>query len=408
MLRTGLDWQGLFARTGRTLRGSDIRDLLRVTARPSIISFGGGLPAPELFPLDELRAAFDRVLVEEGRQALQYGPTEGHRPLREFLAERLGRRGIACTAEEVLITTGSQQALDLLGRALLAPHMEVLVESPTYVGALQALGHQQVSFLPVRMDEEGLVVDELARSLDGRRLLGAPPPGLLYTVATFQNPSGRTLTRERRLALLDVVNAFGLPLVEDDPYSELRFEGDAVPALKGLQGGDDVVYLGTFSKILSPGMRLGWVAGPRPLIDQLVLAKQASDLHTDSVAQRAALRFCLDNDIDAHVERLCGAYAERRDAMLAALTDLMPEGTTWTHPEGGMFLWLTLPPGLDSRELLDEALRLRVAFVPGDAFHVDGGGASCVRLNYTGSAPDRIWEGVARLATATRRLASRR
>jgi 2-aminoadipate transaminase len=258
------------------------------------------------------------------------------------------------------------------------------------------------------MDEEGLVVDELARSLDGRRLLGAPPPGLLYTVATFQNPSGRTLTRERRLVLLDVVNAFGLPLVEDDPYSELRFEGGAVPALKGLQGGDDVVYLGTFSKILSPGMRLGWVAGPRPLIDQLVLAKQASDLHTDSVAQRAALRFCLDNDIDAHVERLRAAYAERRDAMLAALTELMPGGTTWTHPEGGMFLWLTLPPGLDSRELLDEALRLRVAFVPGDAFHVDGGGANCVRLNYTGSAPDRIWEGVARLATATRRLASRR
>jgi 2-aminoadipate transaminase len=402
MVQTGLNWNQLLERSGPAPRASAIRDLLSVTERPDVISFAGGLPAPELFPAAGLRAAFDAVLRDDAGGALQYGPTPGHRPLRELVAERLGRRGISCEADDVVITTGSQQALDLLGRVLAGRGMEVLVESPSYVGALQAFSAREVSFTACPGDERGLRVDLLrARLRQGR-----PDPALLYTVPTFQNPSGGTMALERRRELVSVSRDLGLPLVEDDPYSELRYDGEPVPALRALAGGEDVVHLGTFSKVLSPGLRVGWVVAPRPVTERLVLAKQGADLHTDGLAQRAVVRFCRHNDLDAHVRTLRAAYRERRDAMLAALADVMPAGTAWTRPAGGMFLWVTLPDGIQAGPLLAEAIERRVAFVPGSAFHVDGGGASSLRLNFTNSPPDRIREGVARLAAALDRVAA--
>jgi 2-aminoadipate transaminase len=397
MVQTGLDWSSVLERSGRAPRASAIRDLLSVTERPDVISFAGGLPAPELFPAAGLRVAFDAVLREDAGGALQYGPTAGHRPLRELVAARLGRRGIVCDAEDVVVTTGSQQALDLLGRVLAGTGMEVLVESPSYVGALQAFSAREVSLTACPGDEHGLLADRLRRR---------PDTALLYTVPTFQNPSGGTMALERRRELLSCTRDLGLPLVEDDPYSELRYDGTPVPALRALPGGEDVVHLGTFSKVLSPGIRLGWVVAPRPVAERVVLAKQGADLHTDGLTQRAVVRFCRDNDLDAHVLTLRAAYRERRDAMLAALAELMPAGTAWTRPEGGMFIWVTLPDGFEALSLLAEAIERRVAFVPGTAFHVDGGGTRSLRLNFTNSPPERIREGVARLAAALDRPAA--
>jgi DNA-binding transcriptional MocR family regulator len=395
MLRTGLDWDALLERNGRRPRASAIRDLLAVTERPEMISFAGGLPAPELFPAAGLRAAFDSVLRGDAGGALQYGPTAGHRPLRELVAERMAARGIVCDPEDVVITTGSQQALDLVGRVLAGPGMTVLVESPSYVGALQAFSAQQVTFDAVPMDDRGLRADALRA-----RLAAGPEPALLYTVPTFQNPAGLTMALDRRHEVLACSRDHGLPVVEDDPYSELRYDGVHVPALRALPGGEDVIHLGTFSKVLSPGLRLGWVTAPRAVAERIVLAKQGADLHTDSLTQRAVVRFCRDNDLDAHVLTLRAAYRERRDAMLAALTDLMPDGVRWTRPEGGMFIWLTLPPGLQALTLLREAIERRVAFVPGGAFHAGGDCTDALRLNFTNSPPDLIREGVERLAAA--------
>lgn len=390
-----LPWDSILSACDRRLRSSDIRDLLAVTARPDVISFAGGLPASELFPVDDLRAAFDAALAQDGAGALQYGPTEGYLPLRAYLAERLARRGISALPEEILLTTGSQQALHLLSTVLLPPHAGVLVEAPTYVGALQAFAAQQPRYLSVSVDDDGLCVHEAAQLL---RAVAPTAPRLLYSVSTFQNPSGVTLSLERRHALLDLCAAHALPLIEDDPYGELRYEGTALPPLRALPGGEETVYLGTFSKILSPGLRLGWVVAPRPLIARLVMAKQAADLHTDSLVQRAVLRYCLDADLEGHIARLCAVYGARRDAMLAALTRYFPTGTRWTRPQGGLFLWVTLPKGVDTRALVPEAIARRVAFVPGSAFHTDDSGANCMRLNFSHATPELIEEGVRRLA----------
>jgi 2-aminoadipate transaminase len=402
MIRTGLPWSSLLDRSGPPLRASAIRDLLAVTERPDVISFAGGLPAPELFPAAGLRAAFDAVLRDDAAGALQYGPTPGHGPLRELVADRLARRGIRCAPGEVLVTTGSQQALALVAQTLAGRGRAVLVESPSYVGALQAFGAQEAAFVPLPVDERGLRVDALHALL---RAGDVDDPALLYTVATFQNPAGVTMALGRRMELLECSREFALPLVEDDPYSELRYDGEPAPPLRALPGGEDVVHLGTFSKVLSPGLRLGWVVAPAPVIERLVLAKQGADLHTDSLVQRAVVRFCLDNDLDAHVLGLRAAYRERRDAMLEALADLMPAGTAWTRPEGGMFTWVTLPAGVGAESLLAEAVERGVAFVPGSAFHVDGGGAGALRLNFTNPPPDAIREGVRRLAGVLGRMA---
>lgn len=396
----GLPWERLLAVSDGRMRSSAIRDLLAVTMQPDVISFAGGLPAADRFPVEGLRASFDAVLREQGPGALQYGPTDGHPDLRAWVVKHLARRGIQTTVEEVLITTGSQQALDLLGKALLGPGSPMVVESPSYVGALNAFLPQQPHFLTVPMDDDGLRADLLDEVLDRE----PAPPALLYTVATFQNPSGCTMSLARRRQLLDVAARRQFPIVEDDPYGELRFAGAEVPPLRALPGGEETVYLGTFSKILAPGLRVGWTVAPRPLLLRLAMAKQAADLHTDSLAQRALLHYCTHNDLDAHIQTLRGVYGERRQAMLDSLARHLPDGSRWTTPDGGLFVWVTLPEGLDSAALLREALAQKVAFVPGHAFHVDGGGASSMRLSYSHASPELIEEGARRLGLAAKVL----
>lgn len=405
MSEEGLPWQRLFERSGKSLAGSDIRDLLEVTARPDVISFAGGLPAPELFPAEALRAAFSAVLAEDGAGALQYGPTEGHLPLRDLIAARMRRRGVDCDAAQVLITSGSQQGLDLIAKVLAGPGRRVLVEAPGYVGALQAFSLQQAAVTPFPMDEDGLRVDAVAAWLAGH---GGGAAALLYTIPTFQNPSGATLALDRRLALLELCRRFELPLVEDDPYSELYYGASPTPPLRSLAGGEETLYLGTFSKILAPGLRLGWVVAPPTVIRQLVIAKQGTDLHTDSLVQRAVVRHCQDSDLDAHIVHLRDVYRERRDAMLDALGREMPAGVDWTEPQGGMFIWLTLPEGVDARAMLGEAARESVVYVPGAAFHVDGNGTAALRLNFTNSTVETIQEGVERLGAVVRDFTARR
>ncbi|MFJ4102958.1 aminotransferase-like domain-containing protein [Amycolatopsis japonica] len=372
---------------------SPVRDLLALTARPGVISFAGGVPAPELFDVDGLRAAFDRALADgPAQRALQYSPTEGNPRLRELLAERLSGRGVPTTVDDLLITTGSQQGLQLLSTALLDPGATVLVEEPVYLSALQCFQLAEARIVPVPGDEEGIdpvALDEIA---------ARERPSLLYLVPTFSNPSGRTVSPVRRRALAEVIARHGFWLVEDDPYHELRYRGEreeplsARPELAGR-----TIYLGTFSKVISPGMRLGWFRAPTELLRRVTILKQATDLHTSTIDQAAAAEYLAAADLDAHVRRLCATYRVRRDAMMAELPAITPPGTTWTDPDGGMFVWVTLPSGADTDRLLPEALRHDVAYVPGSAFQVGEPDRSALRLSFASHGPETIAEGLRRL-----------
>ncbi|ANN17384.1 transcriptional regulator [Amycolatopsis orientalis] len=373
---------------------SPVRDLLALTARPGVISFAGGIPAPELFDVDGLRAAFDRALDgESARRALQYSPTEGNPRLRGLLAARLAGRGLPTTVDDLLITTGSQQGLQLLSTALLDPGATVLVEEPVYLSALQCFQLAEARIVPVPGDAEGIdpaALDEIA---------ARERPSLLYLVPTFSNPSGRTTSPGRRRALAEVIARHGFWLVEDDPYHELRYRGEREEPISARpELAERAIYLGSFSKVIAPGMRLGWLRAPRGLLRRVAILKQASDLHTSTVDQAAAAEYLAAADLDAHVRRLCETYRLRRDAMLAELPAITPPGTTWTEPDGGMFVWVTLPEGMDTDLLLPEALRHDVAFVPGSAFLVGEPDRSALRLSFAAHPPETIAEGLRRLA----------
>jgi 2-aminoadipate transaminase len=380
-------------RTGRAPRGSAIRELLAITANRSVIGFGGGLTAPELFPAAELAECLARVLADRPASALQYGPTEGLAALRETLAARLSQRGIDVAPDGVLITTGSQQGLDLLAEAFLTKGSPVMIEAPTYVGALQALSAHEPEFKAFSVDGDGFQVDALEEWVDvhGR-------PDLIYTVPTFGNPSGVTMSYRRRERLIELARKLAVPLLEDDPYSELSYDGLPPVAMRAMPGGEDVIHVGTFSKVLAPGIRIGYVVAPRVVLERLILMKQGRDLHTDALAQNMVAEYCTRFGLDSHVERLRGSYRERRDAMLVALRRTMPASVSWTQPAGGMFLWLTLRAGRETGELLRTAVAAGVSFVPGTAFHADGGGANCMRLNFTSSSLEEIAQGVGILA----------
>jgi 2-aminoadipate transaminase len=376
-------------RGGNAPRGSAIRELLAITANRSVIGFGGGLTAPELFPAAELTECLARVLADRPASALQYGPTEGLAALREAVAARLSRRGIEVAPDGLLITTGSQQGLDLLAEAFLAKGSKVVIEAPTYVGALQALSAHEPSFTAFPVDADGLQVDALEEWVDAHGR-----PDLIYTVPTFGNPSGVTMSYPRRERLIELARRFSVPLLEDDPYWELVYDGLPPVAMRAMPGGEDVIHLGTFSKILAPGIRIGYVVAPRAVLERLILLKQGRDLHTDALAQNMVAEYCTRFGLEPHVERLRASYRERRDAMLAALRRTMPASVTWTQPSGGMFLWLTLPAGVVAAELLRAAVAAGVSFVPGTAFHADGGGANNMRLNFTSSSLEEIALGV--------------
>ncbi|WP_030476781.1 PLP-dependent aminotransferase family protein [Lentzea albidocapillata] len=369
-----------------SVASSPVRDLLALTSRPEVISFAGGLPAPELFDLDGVRAAYDLALRD--RAVLQYAPTEGDPALRDLVSARLTGRGLPTS--DVLITTGSQQALALVATAMLGPGAVVAVEEPTYLAALQCFQMTGARIVPVASDADGLVPSSL------RSVVAAENPGLLYLVPTFGNPTGRTLSAARRAEIAEIAAAHDLWIVEDDPYGELRYRGSAVPPLASMS--DRTIYLGSFSKIGAPGMRLGWLRAPADLLRTLTIVKQAADLHTSTVDQAAAAVYLANNDLDAHISRLCAEYGARRDAMLAALPATMPAGTTWSDPDGGMFVWLRLPGDADSAVLLKDALQHDVAFVPGAAFFATTPDHATLRLSFTANTVEEIGEGMARLA----------
>lgn len=367
-----------------------MRDLLALTSRPEVISFAGGLPAAELFDLDGVRAAYDVALRD--RSVLQYAPTEGNPDLRALVCARLTGRGLPTS--DVLITTGSQQALTLVATALLEPGAVVAVEEPTYLAALQCFQLAGARIVPVASDADGLVPESL------RSVVAAERPSLLYLVPTFANPTGRTLSASRRAEIAEIAAENSLWVVEDDPYGELRYRGSAVAPLASIS--DRTIYLGSFSKVGAPGMRLGWLRAPADLLRTLVIVKQAADLHTSTVDQAAAAAYLAHNDLDAHIARLCTEYGARCAAMTAALPSAVPDGTTWSDPDGGMFVWLRLSGDVDSAELLTEALRHDVAFVPGAPFFATTPDRSTFRMSFTSTTPEEIREGLARLAKVLR------
>jgi 2-aminoadipate transaminase len=401
-------WSARFAQRTHGLTSSAIRELLKLTERTEIISFAGGLPAPEVFPVVQVAEAAGRVLAEHGPAALQYSTTEGYLPLRELLVRHGGRYGIEVTPDNLLITSGSQQALDLIGKLLINPGDRVLTEEPTFVGAIQAFSAYQPEFATVPIDADGLCVDKLEQVLRSG-------PKFLYVLPNFQNPAGVTLSLERRTRLVELAAHYGAPIVEDDPYGQLRYEGEHLPplvhvdaSLHGCAKGERafrgaVLYLGTLSKTLAPGLRLGWIVGPEEVIRKLVQLKQGTDLHTSTFTQMLAHEVARGGFLDRHVRVIRDVYRARRDAMLRAMEAHFPAGVRWTRPEGGLFLWVTLPEGLDSTALLQHALAQKVAFVPGTSFYPSGGGDRTLRLNFSYCAPERIEEGIARLGAVLRR-----
>ncbi|MDX2530714.1 aminotransferase-like domain-containing protein [Streptomyces europaeiscabiei] len=386
-----------FAERVTAVGGSPVRDILAVTSRPEVVNFAGGLPAPELFDAEGIASAYRDVLAESAGRALQYATTEGEPALRAALAARYGARGLPTGADGVLVTTGSQQALSLLATALLEPGDVVLVEEPCYLAALQAFRFAGARVVAVPGDEHG--VDPAALE----ELVVRNRPKLFYTVPTFQNPTGRTLPAGRRAAVASVAARRGLWIVEDDPYGELRFEGDRVPWIATYPGAEDrTALLGSFSKVMAPGMRLGWLRAPAELRRACAVAKQAADLHTPTVNQLAAARYLADRDLDAHVVRVAAAYRERRDTMLDGLAEALPEGSTWNRPEGGMFLWARLPSSHDTTALLPRVVEQDVAYVPGAPFYAGEPDRSTLRLCFVTQTPEEIREGLRRLGKGLR------
>ena len=384
-----------FAKRMNALKTSEIREILKLTQRPSVISFAGGLPAAEAFPVDEMRDAATRALERAGWRALQYSTTEGHPPLREAIAARMARTmGAPVEADEILITSGSQQGLDLTGKLLLDDGDVVLCESPTYLGAINAFRAYQPQFVDVPTDDHGMIIAELER-----RIAAHDNIKLAYVVPDFQNPSGRCWSLNRRRAFLEVTSRAGIPVIEDCPYGELRFAGEPVPPLKALDQDGLVVFLGTFSKILCPGLRIGWLAASRDLHSKYVMAKQGADLHTSAFSQYQIEDYLAHNDIDVNIASIRELYRPRRETMLRTMDEEFPAGVTYTRPSGGLFLWAELPAGIDGAKLLQRSLERDVAFVPGGSFFPNGGHDNTMRLNFSAMPLDRIVEGIRRLAT---------
>ncbi len=384
---TPIKWQ--FAQRAEQLQSSVIREILKITMRPDIISFAGGLPSPETFPVEHMKAAFDTVLSQQGKIALQYGPSDGYAPLREWIADSLSIPGVTITPDQVLMVSGSQQALDLLGKVLIEDHSKVLVETPSYLGALQAFSVYQPEFVSIPTDDFGLLPEEVEKIADGARLL--------YALPNFQNPTGRTMSVERRWALVETCARLGLPLIEDDPYGALSYRGEPLPKLLTMNP-SGVIYLGSFSKVLTPGIRLGYVVGPVPLIRKLEQAKQAADLHTSQLTQMVVYEAIKDGFLAKHIPSIRTLYANQCHAMLDALTEFFPAGVKWNKPEGGMFIWVTLPEHIDGMALLEEAIAQHVAFVPGAPFYANEPEKNTLRLSFVTVPPEKIREGVAKLA----------
>ena len=384
-----------FADRMKGVPSSFVREILKVTVDSEIISFAGGLPNPEFFPVDEFAEATSQVMSCDGCSALQYSTTEGYLPLREYIAERyLKKKGLNVHPNDILITNGSQQGLDLIGKVLLNPGDDVVIEKPGYLGAIQSLSVFQPQFRPVTLLDDGIDPGLLEETLKNNQVK------LFYSVPNFQNPSGLTYSVEKRKKVADLMTKYGGILVEDDPYGELRYLGEHKPSIKSFMP-ENIFMLGSFSKIVAPGMRLGWVCASPEIMEQLVVAKQACDLHTNFFSQRILYQYLVNNDIDSHIQHICKGYKEQRDNMVEAIEKYFPQNIKTTRPEGGMFLWSELPEGMSSVELFKLSSARKVVFVPGNPFYADlVGDANTMRLNYTCCSGDVIRDGIQRLGEA--------
>jgi 2-aminoadipate transaminase len=401
-------WEYRYAHRMQRMGSSVIRELLKFTEQPDMISFAGGLPAPDVFPVKEFQDACNYVLNNFGAQALQYSTTEGYRPLREMIARHNERYSVKVSPDNIMITSGSQQALDFIGRLFINRGDYIVVESPTYLGALQAWNAYGAQYISVPSDENGMIVDELENAL-------RVGPKFIYILPNFQNPSGSTLSIERRKRLILLADQYGVPIVEDDPYGQLRYDGDHIPSVVYLDSryrnndtdGEytgNVIYLSTFSKLLSPGLRLAWVIAPPEVIRRFVMAKQGADLHTSTFNQYVAYEVAKGGFLDEHVKVIRITYKERRDTMMEMMSEMFPSEVHWTKPAGGMFLWGILPEDMDAAEVFKLAVEKKVAFVPGGSFHANGGGKNTMRLNFSYSNPDTIREGIGRLGITLKEI----
>ncbi len=392
------DWNRALAKRTERMQSSVIRELLKFTMLPDVISFAGGLPAPEVFPVRDFQEACRWVLEHDAEHALQYGPTEGYPPLKDYLIEAMARYELPAKRENILFTNGSQQALDLLGRIFINEGDKIVVGLPTYLGAIQAWNVYGPEYVTVREDDEGMCMDDLEKALKAN-----PGAKFVYVLPNFHNPAGTTLSLERRHRLVELAAEHGAFIIEDDPYGQLRFEGEDITPIFAMHK-ENTIYLSTFSKTLAPGLRLGWIVAPERVIARLVQAKQGADLHTSTLVQYLAYDICQRGLVRAHVRKIRDVYRERRDAMLRAMEQHFPQGVTWTRPQGGLFLWVRMPECMNAEELLKVAVEEKVAFVPGHAFYPGGSdGHCCMRLNFSYSAPPIIEEGIRRLGRAMKR-----
>ena len=383
-----------FAERMNGIKASDIRELLKLTAQPDIISFAGGLPAPELFPVQDIKAAFDAVMEEAGPTALQYGQTEGWTPLRIHIAERmLKKNNIKTDPDHIILTAGSQQGLDFIGKLFLNPGDVVVLESPSYLGAINAFKQYQPNFVEVPTDENGMIMEELDKVLAATK-----NAKFIYIIPDFQNPSGRTWPLERRKQFMEIINKYEIPAIEDNPYGDLRFKGEYLPALKSMDEKGLIMYFGTFSKILSPGMRIGWICANEQIMAKVNLIAQASVLQTSTITAMAIAKYLDMFDIDAHVAKILPVYKHRCELMINTMRETFPEEVKFTDPDGGLFTWCELPDYINTRDLAPLALEKKVAFVPGSGFYPSGAVQNCMRLNYSNATDERLVVGVERLA----------
>ncbi|MFQ6107310.1 MAG: PLP-dependent aminotransferase family protein [Thermoplasmata archaeon] len=391
-----VEFSSLFSGRIAEMKRSEIRELLKLTQKPEIISFAGGLPCPEAFPIDVVKGITTEILEERGAIALQYGTTEGLTPLRKELAKRMNKKGVECTHENILVTHGCQQALDLIAKVFLDAHDKVICSLPSYLGGINAFGAFRADFVGIPLGEDGMNLDVLEENLksisnEGRR------PKFVYVLPTFHNPAGVTMPADNRKRMIEILREYDVLAFEDDPYGELRYEGEHLNPLMAYDGGEGhVFYLGTFSKILAPGLRLGWAVAPTEILDSLVTAKQSTDLCTSTFSQHIAYEYLHRGFVDSHIEKIKKIYGTKRNIMLEAMETYFPEEATWVRPDGGMFTWATAP-GVDTKEMVIKAIEQKVAYVHGAAFRFDGGGRDSMRLNFSYPTEEEVEEGIKRL-----------
>ncbi len=381
------------------IKASEIRELLALTQKPDIISFAGGLPAKESFPVKAFEEAAKRVIESSGDVALQYTTTEGNVKLRGHITKRLVKLGVKATEDNIIITSGSQQGLDFTAKIFIDKGDVIICEAPTYLGAINAFRPYEPKFVDVETDENGMRMDKLEEALKAN-----PDAKFIYAIADFQNPTGKTLPKDRRKRLVELAREYDVMVLEDNPYGELRFEGEIQPAIQSFDTDGRVMFLGTFSKILAPGLRLGWVCASPEVINKFNLIKQGSDLQSSTISQMEVADLLDNMDIEEHIKTVSKMYAKRRDAMLKTMEEEFPKEIKWTHPEGGLFLWVELPEKLSARDVAKEALKEKVAYVPGGAFFANGGHENTFRMNYSNSSEEKIVEGIKRLAKVLKKM----